>query len=409
MPVTFKVATHPAKIVGGNYDNGFTAREILAEACSSQYRKAGAIRGTSFEDPDEVDHYQPTPERIYNIIPKPNGFFFALSEAYNKHHILVLRPDDVWLAILVQFNFFVNANSELLRASFVGHEGTRNLMVNQATLSDFGEFARAMVHEIDKNVSDPTLRAWVLPDFTTTTERDTTVASVTLMATLKTYFSYSFGAVACGLPSVRLEGEKADWEKLLQRADKLKEYGLQTIAWYHLLVPVLTRFIKSFDEPKSKNTIDFWQTVAHYQAGGSGPRTYTGWASAFCVFNENGRWIGFPLKKLEDVSSTMSPESLTAKAFWAKYLKRTNHRDGLLLDDTPYHVMDAGQIPPCYAEVNVLLVDSAGEEGSTTMTAGIIATEVCSSGELMKSEGYKGENDTVKPLAGWWLFDEKVR
>jgi hypothetical protein len=43
--------------------------------------------------------------------------------AYNKHHALIIRPDDVWLAILTQISLFVSANAELLRASFVAHEG----------------------------------------------------------------------------------------------------------------------------------------------------------------------------------------------------------------------------------------------------------------------------------------------
>ena len=59
--------------------------------------------------PTAAEPKGPAPNpKIPNVIPNRNGFFQALSLAYNKHHILVLRPDDVWLAILVQFNFFVN-------------------------------------------------------------------------------------------------------------------------------------------------------------------------------------------------------------------------------------------------------------------------------------------------------------
>lgn len=31
--------------------------------------------------------------------------------------------------------------------------------------------------------------------------------------------------LCCGIPSVTLEGEKSDWENLLLRIDKLKEFG----------------------------------------------------------------------------------------------------------------------------------------------------------------------------------------
>jgi len=39
------------------------------------------------------------------IVPNPNGFVNALAAAYNQHHDLVIRPDDVWIAILSQFSF----------------------------------------------------------------------------------------------------------------------------------------------------------------------------------------------------------------------------------------------------------------------------------------------------------------
>ncbi|KAI1785227.1 hypothetical protein LXA43DRAFT_151204 [Ganoderma leucocontextum] len=36
---------------------------------------------------------------------------------YRSHHHLRIRPDDVWLAILVQLNFYINAHAEELRSS----------------------------------------------------------------------------------------------------------------------------------------------------------------------------------------------------------------------------------------------------------------------------------------------------
>jgi hypothetical protein len=39
------------------------------------------------------------------------------------------------------------------------------------------------------------------------------------------------------------------------------------------------------------------------------------------------------------------------------------------------------------------------------MIAGVIGTEVLSSGDTELSE--KGQNDIVKPVAGWWLFNKK--
>jgi hypothetical protein len=38
-----------------------------------------------------------------NFRPKGNGFVKSLINAYNHHHKLILRPDDVWIAIMTQF------------------------------------------------------------------------------------------------------------------------------------------------------------------------------------------------------------------------------------------------------------------------------------------------------------------
>jgi hypothetical protein len=155
--------------------------------------------------------------------------------------------------------------------------------------------ARQMAGLVDTEVTDPTLRAWALPAFTTTTKNDTTVASVLLMATLKQYFSYGFRMTGCGIPRVTLEGEKSDWVDILGRLEKLKEYGLETIAWYHLLRPVLVRFVAAFDAPESVDNVKFWGKVVHHH-GGSGTNWYSGWVNAFNAFSKTGKWLGNPLE-----------------------------------------------------------------------------------------------------------------
>jgi len=73
-----------------------------------------------------------------------------LFKAYNDHHELVLRPDDFWQAINVQFSYYVNANGEALRDHFVNHEGQKELIVlcdgNFLTVN-YGEFVSRMVAE----------------------------------------------------------------------------------------------------------------------------------------------------------------------------------------------------------------------------------------------------------------------
>jgi hypothetical protein len=58
-----------------------------------------------------------------------------------------------------------------------------------------------------------------MPAFSTTTSHDTDVASIVMMASMQKYFSYYSCAFICGIPSVTLLGEKADYELILRRLE----------------------------------------------------------------------------------------------------------------------------------------------------------------------------------------------
>ncbi|KAF7346821.1 hypothetical protein MSAN_01821200 [Mycena sanguinolenta] len=403
MPVSFSVAEHLATSVNLRPDIlvGLTGEDVLAAI--SEYDRENQLLQFSLTGVD--GNGRDFDAKIKRLIPDTtysNGLINTVVAAYNRHHALILRPDDVWLSILCQFNFFVNANAELLRSSFVGHEGKRELVIinvgNRYTL-DFGSMARQMSDLIDKTVSDPTLRAWAIPKFTTTTTTDTTVASVMLMATLKKYFEMRFVGTRCGIPRVRLEGEKADWVDILGRLEKLKEYGVETIAWYHLLRPVIARFVNAFDAPESEENITFWRKIVHHHHG-SGYSYYSGWINAFTVFTPKGKWQGPALRA--DVVSEEAPESMSAESFWAMYAKKTDA--DLVYDGTPYHRLDTKKVTPGYATVDLTLDDN-NVLFDCAMVAGVVGTRVSSSGDTTLSED--GKDDTVRPVTGWWMFAKK--
>jgi hypothetical protein len=315
---------------------------------------------------------------------------------------LTIRPDDVWLAILTQFSFYVNANSEQLRRCFVEHEGKRKLTIttdrNRNTV-DFGNLAKQFAVLIDQNVSDPTLEEWIAPSFSTTTDNDRVVCSVVMMATLKHYFDYH-ASLMCGIPRVTLEGTREDWADIYQRVDKLKEYGPQAIAWYHVLKPVLNRMVVAFDAPNSKKNIDFWSHVAKWN-GGSGDRFLSGWITAFCFWDSEGKWLGFPFKKdfLEEKTATDDIASLNARDFEKKCLKVSAPQT--LVGPLELYQLDGAtfpavpRVPAGYAEVDVHLDDN-GEDLECSMLAGSVGIHV---------EGEKA--DRVSPASGWWIYTKK--
>jgi hypothetical protein len=286
MPISFHPAKHLARSVFVSEDN--------------LQKKSDEVLQSSLEDLAG----QP-------VISRSNGFVNTIVDAYNRHHALSIRPDDVWIAILAQFNLYVNANAEMLRSTFVSHEGKKQLVVEAVGTRytvDFGHMAKAMTEKLRENINDPSLVEWILPKFSTTSNNDIVVSAVLMMSIMKKYFSYRFH-LSCGIPKVTLEGDKEDWEELLRRIEKLKEFGEQPTWWYNLLYPVLSRFVRAFDDPDSKENIEFWQRIVHWR-NMSGDAILSGWVTAFCVWDTEGKWLGYkPEQVCQELISTKNKNS----------------------------------------------------------------------------------------------------
>ena len=229
---------------------------------------------------------------------------------------------------------------------------------------------------VEENVVDPELREWVMPAFTTTTRQDNIIASILLMGVTQKYFEYKC-YLLCGLPSVTLLGEKTDWELIHRRLDKLETFGVEPSQFCHLLRPVLSRFVKSFDEPTSEDTIGFWQQIAHHHEGGSGPSYYSGWITAFCFWDEDGKSLHQYPPRFEDT---------------------------LRLDGVAYDRVESGDVPPGYSSVPVK-VDDNGHDFDAMMVAGSVGINFTSSRDEL-ANGVVGL-DTVSAETGWSMFERK--
>lgn len=187
-------------------------------------------------------------------------------------------------------------------------------------------------------------------------------------------------------------GEKADWKIILKRLDKLKTFGAEPTQFCALLRPVVSRFVKSFDDPTSKEVTDFWQRIAHFNAGGSGPSYYSGWIAAFCFWDKDGK----PL--LRNLSAHHEERD---DAPW-----KDSRYPNLILDGAVYHQVDSSDVPEGFSSVPVK-IDDNGLELDALMIAGSVGISVTSSGEKLAAEGDKIGNDTFAPASGWWMFAKK--
>lgn len=372
MPVTVKPSSHPSESWAGSGYRRVSSPELLLNYTlrDDDVRKNGPPRElvqSSFADFQKDDM----------MFATKNGFVHASMEAYNQHHCLVVRPEDVWFAILTQFSVYVNAHSEDLRHLFVEHKGKESLEIIVETLGgiDHGKMAFEMTKLMQGKIKDQELQHWILPAFTTTTKVDQAVASIIFMGTMQKYFTYSWGT-RCGLPAVTLLGEVGDWVKIRQRAEKLSAFGEEPQRWLRALRPVLDGFVSTFREPESHSVRRFWQGICNeHQPNGSGTVTYSGWITAFCFWDEQGKCL------------------------------HSKRPDGQVR-------LTRGDIPAGFTKVPVTLLDN-GLPIPTEMIAGSMALKVSwSQGRTNEdtaeprragSPKWLG-NDQIQPEVGWFMY-----
>lgn len=378
MPVRVVPSAHGANSIKYGHEDKFVdnAFEVLMTACPDVGEKSIEILQTSLDDDGLPSAMKAS----------RNGLVYSICKAYSYHHHLHIRPEDIWFAALSQFSFFINAHSEELRDKFVAHQGQKELSIKYNTGDrysvDFGVFAQEVTRLIEENVIDPELRSWMMPNFTTSRPQDEVVASILMMGSVQKYFSFKM-IIMCGIPSVTLLGEREDYERIFSKLDKFSTFGDEPTQFAALLKPIVSRMIRTFDDAADPEIIDFWQKILHIHNHGSGSLKYSGWISAFCFWDEEGRSLHqFPYDK--SISQRKD-----------RYLT---------LDDTRYHVIDSGSIPPGVSKVPVK-VDDNGEIVDTEMVAGSVGIS-CSSSGLEDDQGMV-VLDTMQPETGWWVYEKK--
>ena len=224
----------------------------LAKQILSPYEFPGELNivATSFAD-----------ERNLRYIGNLKDMFFrTVVKAYANHQSLVLSPDMIWLLISQGFARYVNAHPEELRPQLVEHDGKMDLVVRtpEELLTGNPDWEKIMGDFSDsiQKYTKGDIAKTITANFTTTTPVTRIASEITLMESVKSYFEYVVMYLACGIPSVTLQGTPEDWQLVLDKAKRLKPYGLTK--WIEELEPILTEFVRT---AKGKPDQLFWQRM----------------------------------------------------------------------------------------------------------------------------------------------------
>src|SRR5579872_4647314 len=180
-----------------------------------------------------------------------NGFVSCAWDSYSNEHNLVIRPDDVWISLLNQYNRYTNAHPEESRKFFVTFEGKEALISYNDFVScrdiDWELFVKYIISQMSTRLVDPDMTKWIIPNFSTTKETDRIAASIIMMSITQHFFTYGIDS-SCGIPNVTMLGTVDDWIELKNRVLQFSKYdngsGLMT-KWVDMLNPIMENFVKS--------------------------------------------------------------------------------------------------------------------------------------------------------------------
>ncbi len=303
------------------------------------------------------------------------GFVETVFYGYQQHHNVILRPDDIWTAILVQFSLYVNANAKELRHSFVNFEDKKPLVVSfrkRVDQVDIREFISQISNLTRENINE-IIYDWIMPSFSTTTENDKLTAGVAMMATLQEYFDYELWSIICGIPKATILGTVDDWIEIRKRVEKLKEFEVEgkniMAQWSSMLERILDEFVsvKSGNKPTEK----FWKDairedylIIDLVCAKINETKLNGWITTFSAFSLAGKWRGEDM--IENVTSV------------------------------PWLKVRAKSLTPGMVHVPIKIYDEFAEVGERNYTGAILTGHV---GYSVKRDG-----NTIQPFSGWMMM-----
>lgn len=215
--------------------------------------------------------------------PACHGFVQAVHEAFAKELDLILRPDDIQLAIVLLVSKTVAKNPDTYRSKLgLKNQQQQIVVVCDVQMNDpidvatpkwaqvFPMFAKKIAEHCD----DTPIMKSIRLAFSTTTSEDQLIRDIVLMETVKSSFKF-VAYTKCGIPNVHLLGTIDDWQNLQTSLDAYVDVDMGD--WVKAAKVVLQHFIDAYSGKVDKN---FWESIYKFKSV-SGTNKSDGWALLF--------------------------------------------------------------------------------------------------------------------------------
>ncbi|KAI1361913.1 hypothetical protein F5Y08DRAFT_342206 [Xylaria arbuscula] len=440
MPVI--VECYPEPVSGGNwFSNGLSSKEFLDILCFRGHTEVETMVQSSYHEDNQR-----------TICHSDNGFICTVFAAYTSRFHLVLRPEDIWIAILTQFGYHTNAevneNAPHLHSSTRHNNAGHILLQNFDSLDtvEYDDLTPNMANLIGTTFKDPSALTFIMPNWSETTKNDRIIAYICTVGAVHIRPGCLRVPDDGRITTVTLLGNRADWVDLKGRVETLGEYGPgdEPRIFSFMLQPIMRGFIDTFDYPTRQSTRNFWSTAILVNNRRDKPNLY-GWMNTFLFWNQSGEcrvpkillnevyrfvmdwsWTIAERKKYVNNRANSNDPDLIRKLDIAidqidRTLKESRVRyinflittwwsgncdspAGILPGDGSNHI----EIPAGFLSVPVWLENPVtGYMAATELSGGSVGTQALPSG-LSKSQNLDEQAlNTVKPVIEWWIYRVK--
>ena len=250
--------------------------------------------GENFEDvPMEILNYNFDTEKTEFWNYGKKSLIRGLMLAYENHYPITVSPDMILILFLQGYSRFMEKYSEKFRNQYVNFEGKKELSVKRNGITPekaTKEIWQGIVDEFTTKIKESVgedIISNLESNFTTTKPVHLTTSQLSIMSSMKQYFTYKVVMCVCGISSIKLEGSLEDWQKIKKKFEFLskKEFGLNW--WTESLIPIINKIIETkiyYSQNKDINyeLRTFWKDMIRLKKGWVyEPTVIDGWIVKF--------------------------------------------------------------------------------------------------------------------------------
>ena len=197
------------------------------------------------------------------------NFLDYLVLCWGRHYGVVISPTILWNMVLSNLAFEVNRVPDTYRKYFTESDEKQEIVVTQGGyLID----PQLLINKLHGYIPNDIIDSF-FPKFTTDSDLSVIANNIAFLDMVSPYYNY--GMLLCGIPKVRVIGEKADWLKFMMR---LGELSVVIPEFSTYLLAVANRVSVITDE-----TADYSEMFSLERCGSGSQVEVSGWIRDFFI------------------------------------------------------------------------------------------------------------------------------